>query len=790
MILPMVGRRSAGRRVLRALSAVLVIVVGAVLLPVVINVATGSVLPGWLDWLTSGGRTWWVIGGLVFVLIVAAPVWWVESYKSAPNTRAGGLSIGEQYASDGGTVVQVSGGTVVLSTSRPPATVVMDQMIVGELPGRPPSFVSRNQTMELTELFTPGAGIAVVCALTGGRGVGKSQVAAEYARQRAEQGCPLVAWVSGETRDRLLAGLLEVADALGVADPEGDSERSAVRVRRELEGRAEPAVLVVDDAVDVALVRRYLPVTGATEVVVTSTDLAFRGLGAPLDVTVFDREVSVVYLEERTSLGDVLGAGRVADELGNLPLALAQAATVIVLRHLGYSSYFKQLQAVPVAEMLPPDRGSLYPRGTAAAILLSLQAVSDADQSGLTLNVVESIATLSGDGVSRDFLRQIMEDRLTVKDDELWVGELDAVLEHLVGASLLTWARGDAVVMHRLVARVVRDRMHADGQLGERVGAIAQALSGLLIPEADAWSRRSSARELVAHALGVWNRVTEHPAGTFATESAVKALAVANWAISHIRETADLSRAIAEGSAVLANAERVLGAGHPDTLTSRNILAGAYQSAGQLDRAIPLFEATLSERERVLGADHPDTLTSRNNLADAYRSAGQLEKAIPLFEATLSERKRVLGADHPDTLNSGNNLAYAYKLAGQLEKAIPLFETTLSERERVVLSAGHPDTLTCRNNLADAYLSAGQLDKAIPLLEATLSERERVLGADHPDALTSRNNLAGAYQSAGQLDKAIPLLEANLSESERVLGADHPITQVVRSNLMIARHLR
>ena len=54
----------------------------------------------------------------------------------------------------------------------------------------------------------------------------------------------------------------------------------------------------------------------------------------------------------------------------------------------------------------------------------------------------------------------------------------------------------------------------------------------------------------------------------------------------------------------------MLGADHPDTLTSRNNLAGAYQSAGRLDEAIPLYEQTLADRERVLGADHPDTLTA------------------------------------------------------------------------------------------------------------------------------------------------------------------------------------
>ena len=77
-------------------------------------------------------------------------------------------------------------------------------------------------------------------------------------------------------------------------------------------------------------------------------------------------------------------------------------------------------------------------------------------------------------------------------------------------------------------------------------------------------------------------------------------------------------------------------------LLRQDNLADAYLSAGRLEDAIPLFEKTLGDRQRVLGADHLDTLTSRNNLAYAYRSAGRQEDAIPLFEQNLTDCERVL----------------------------------------------------------------------------------------------------------------------------------------------------
>ncbi|MBN1172875.1 MAG: tetratricopeptide repeat protein, partial [Micromonosporaceae bacterium] len=82
--------------------------------------------------------------------------------------------------------------------------------------------------------------------------------------------------------------------------------------------------------------------------------------------------------------------------------------------------------------------------------------------------------------------------------------------------------------------------------------------------------------------------------------------------------------------------------------------------AGRLVEAIGLYERILADRVRVLGEDHPSTLTSRNNLAYAYESAGRLTEAIPLYQQALADRIRVLGEDHPDTVVSRQNLAGAY----------------------------------------------------------------------------------------------------------------------------------
>ena len=184
-----------------------------------------------------------------------------------------------------------------------------------------------------------------------------------------------------------------------------------------------------------------------------------------------------------------------------------------------------------------------------------------------------------------------------------------------------------------------------------------------------------------------------------------------------------------------------------EVLAIKQALATVATETGDFGGAIEILKDATEESGRLLGANHPDTLSSRNNLALAYQAAGRLNDAIPLLEKTLTDRERLLGPDHPDTLASRNNLALAYQAAGRLNDAIPLLEKTLTDRERL-LGPDHPDTLTSRNNLALAYQATGRLNDAIPLLEKTLEAQTRILGPNHPHTLTSRNNLAMAYAAA------------------------------------------
>ena len=647
-------------------------------------------------------------------------------------------------------------------------------VVVGEILREPAAFVARATVDRLAAAVGSGR-VAVLCAVTGLRGVGKTQIAAAYARRRVADGWGLVGWVNAESRDVLLSGLARVAAAAGVADPDGDSAESARRLREHLETQAGPGLLVFDNAADPDALRPFLPASGSTQLVVTSTDRAFADWGVPMDVSVFTRPESTGYLAARIGLVEESGIDAVARELGDLPLALAQAATTIIRRHWTIPRYLSELTSVPVEKLLGRAPGDDYPRPTAAALLLSVQAAEDADPSRLTSLLLSVMAVLSADGVPRDLLNGLRSD-----DAE----KVEAAVERCDAGSLLTWSEaGDALIMHRVLGRVLRERDQIAGRWQETVEAALNVVEPLLVPEEQAWARRAEGAELAIQVEAIWDAYDA--AGTAEPELSERLLRARSWAVRQLRQAADLGRAITAGIRVLADCVRVLGEIHPDTLTSRNHLAVAYRAAGRLVEAIALFEQNLADRLRVLGPGDPQTLESRDSLAIAYRAAGRLVEAIASLEQNLADRVRVLGPDHPQTLESRNSLAQACRRAGRLVEAIALLEQNLADRVRV-LGPDHPQTLTSRNNLADAYREAGRFREAIALLEQNLADRARVLGPDHPQVLISRNDLAFAYRTAGRLDEAISLYEQNLADRARVLGPDHPDTLMSRSNLAFA----
>ncbi len=248
-------------------------------------------------------------------------------------------------------------------------------------------------------------------------------------------------------------------------------------------------------------------------------------------------------------------------------------------------------------------------------------------------------------------------------------------------------------------------------------------------------------------------------------------------------------------------------------------------AAARFAEALPVFEAALADREATFGAQHPETVTARLNVAQvaergragpggdrAVRAgaggAGADARARAPGDAggTGPAGRRLRGGraarrQHPAVrAGAGRRRAGtrpgAPRHAGRPGPAWPAPTWRRASRARrspptsgrwSTRSARRARTtrppLAARTSLADAYRGAGRTKEAIGAYERVLADRERVLGPDHPDTIAARGNLGYAYRSAGRLKEAIPQYERVVADRERLLPADHRDTLAARAIL-------
>ena len=642
-------------------------------------------------------------------------------------------------------------------------------------------YIEREEQVRLRNLINEDPRLRVV--LVGMRGCGKSQLASELAWSCEEKKWHLVAWINATSKEQVRSGLIELANRLGI-ETQGRNEESIIEQCFSYLESGEPSdrLIVFDNVEDINHLTKLVPRGDGLRVVVTTTnDCGWKNQSwESIKVGVFSREDSIKCLLRITDSKDREAADAVAQKLGDLPLAIAQAGATACAEDFTLDEYLTCLDDYSSRaghgnnEIIRPIDGDSYTDGAFDALFMAANVALNKLGDRLCevgRRQLGGLALLAQSGVPTRWIAPLPDDNRRA-------------LTRLVKMSVVQQSADETktiTMLHRLQAQVLRANW-GKGKTATCEEAFDAALEILgrtkyeQLPSNATDARRCEVRDLITQLSAI--AVQDYSRPLFEREQVRGYL---NRAFNYADDLGSVYEAV-ELDVAVSVVEDVLGPDHPDTLGVRNNLAGAYRSAGRLAEAIELYEQVLDECKRLLGTDHPDTLTVRNNLAVAYCSVGRFGEAVELFEQVLAERKRLLGTDHPDTLNTRNNLAHAYLSVGRFGEAVELFEQVLAERKRL-LGTDHPDTLNTRNNLAHAYLSVGRFGEAVELFEQVLAERERVLGSDHPYTLNTRNNLAGAYDSVGRFAEAIDTWEELLPDCQRVLGADHPYTLGVRDNL-------
>jgi hypothetical protein len=673
---------------------------------------------------------------------------------------------------------------------------------VGVLPPRAQSFQHRAEADQLRAAVDSGGTAVLTQVLTGTGGVGKTQLAADYARTAWDNGeVDVLVWISASSRSAITAGYAQAGVEVLAADP-SDPEQSARAFLAWLEPKAEQKpcrwLVVLDDVADPADMRGWWPPASRHGRVLVTTrrrEAALTGAGRRrVSVGLFTPHEAAAYFTAvlaahgRHEPTDQINS--LAADLGYLPLALAQAAAYVIDADLACASYRGLLadRIRKLADMLPepgalPDDQSIT---VAATWSLSIERANQIRPAGLARPMLQLAAFLDSNIIpatvltSQPALTHLTEHRTpagtgsTHQSARLSAEDAVLALRALHRLSLIDHGLEtphQAVHVHQLVQRATRDTLAPDEH--NRLALTAADSLTAVWPDIErdttlAAALRANATALIHAAEDALYQPALH-AVLFRTGQSLGQAGQVTAALTHFHHLTEAT-------------PHHLGPDHLHTLAARHNLARYRGEAGDAAGAAAAFEELLPDEVRVLGPDHPGTLSTRHGLAQSRGETGDAAGAAEAFSELMADRVRVLGPDHPATLGARHNLAYWQGVAGDAAGAAAAFETLLADRVRAQ-GPDHPHTLAARHAFARSRGQAGDAAGAAAAFETLLADRVRILGPDHPDTLMASHNLAGFRGEAGDAAGAAAAFETLLADLLRILGPDHPHTLDARHDL-------
>ena len=604
------------------------------------------------------------------------------------------------------------------------------------------------------------AGPVAVVAVRGLGGIGKSQTALEHAhRGRADGRYDVTWWVRAETELTIAEDLAALAPALGV--PVGTDQKETVAgVQAVLRGR-DRWLLVFDNAPSAAAVRGWLPV-GPGEVLVTSRDRGWATLATEVLVDEFDRAESVDYLRARLGRDDP-DAGTLAELLGDLPLALAQAASWLdlhgdppIARYLGL---YRDRAAA--GALLADAAGDDYPHTVATTWLIHFTDLAATAPAALEL--LRLCAHLDPDDIDLTLLLS-QPGALQGEPTAHLAAATDREREDAIGAltrtGLVTRLDADRIRLHRLVADITRSQLDQPPHTwAARAIDVLVELFPLQPWEPDDWP---DCARLAPHATAA----VDHIAGRPTAATAV----ILNRLGQYLRSRAEYAPARTAHELALAIGEAVLGPDRSEVAVSLTNLSNVQGALGELAAARTSLDRALTIFEAVHGPHHPAVAGTLCGIGILQRELGELTAARTSQQRALAIEEAVYGPHHPQVARTLTNLSNVQHLLGELAAARTSLDRALAIKEAVY----GPDHLEVAITVGILQQRLRELATARASQKRALAIKEAAYGPDHPDVAGTLNNLGNVQYQMGELSAARTSLDRSLRIFEAVYGAHHP----------------
>jgi tetratricopeptide (TPR) repeat protein len=613
---------------------------------------------------------------------------------------------------------------------------------VWNVPPRNPNFTGRVESLDRLRKAMRANQAVTVHSLRGMGGVGKTQLAIEYAYRFASD-FDIVWCVPSEQPELIPEHLAQLGVALGL-----DADPSSIKQVLEALRRRQRWLLVFDNAEDAAELRPFLP-SGPGQVVITTRRGGFAAVGAVLEIDVLDRDESIALLRRRIPTASDEQVATLAELLGDLPLALEQASAYLEATGLPVDEYVTLFRE-RAADMV--GRGRVIGQKETLATLWDLSLTALGEKNPAALQLLDMLAWMAPEPVPFDLF--------TDHPDQLPEPLADAARDRLRWAetvgSLADWffvrlSSTDLLIAHRLLQQSLQARgLSSDSSAHPGVvvqNLLADDVPNEIINAPKDWLRW---RVLLPHVLACTDDAEDNP-----TE-------LNSWLLDRAGTYLDLTGrphdALPLHERALAVLEAGCGPDSPHFALMLNNLGVTLTNLGRSEEAQPMLERAVAALEAAKGLDHPEIAPALTNLGNVLSNLDRYDEAYALYQRALSIVKATYGPDHPYVADRHSSIGVALQALNRNTEALSEFERALAIYEAID-EPNHPGKAAVLNNLAHAMCDIGRHQEALYLHEQALIIRAAAYGPDHPDVGITLAKLAAELNHLGRHDEAEAMAE-------------------------------
>lgn len=691
----------------------------------------------------------------------------------------------------------------------------------GNVPPRNPNFTGRVELLDALHrrLRKEKATAVLPNALHGMGGVGKTLLAVEYLYRHLGD-YDVVWWISAERTAQIALSLVELAPRLGL-EAGSDASWSVTAVLEALR-RGEPYdnwLLVFDNADSPEAVRPYFPSGGPGNILVTSRNPQWASVAKPLEVNIFRREESVELLRRRGPDMTDDEADRLAEALGDLPLAIEQAAAWRAETGMPVDEYLRLLDEKQV-DLLGLAAPVDYQLPVIAAWNVSLDQLETKNPAAMQL--LQLCAFCAPESISRNLFAGRQGASITP--------ELDAVLRDPIRLSQAIREigryslarfdiRANSLQMHRLVQTALISRMTEAEQQRMRQGIhlllsandpndphnaahwprYGELYAHLIVSEA-VRSTDPYVRQLIINEVLYLLRWGNYDAALQLARSAYeswrqdggeddpKTLELSKWMGAVLCSMGRYGECAAVNDRVLEAYRRTVGEDHEDTLDALGNVAIDHRVKGDFAAALELAETVHGRYLRLLGEEDPETLRAAHNLGVSLRLAGQFARARELDARTWHSKQQAYGQDHVVSLVTWLSLILDIRELGDYHTALT-YQRELTERAARLLGQNNPFTLSNHRHLAVALRKAGRHEEARAMAEQSQTALVARYGENNPGSMASTLELSIDLRHAGDLTTARDLGARIHAQYAETYGPTHPHTLSAEVDLAVTHRL-